>query len=56
MAETVPYDGFADIYDAWCESAPVTARNKAFYVELMTDSPGPRGKSSAGTVRAPEGL
>jgi SAM-dependent methyltransferase len=48
---TVPYDGFADIYDAWCESAPVTARNKVFYVELMIDSPGPVVELGVGNGR-----
>jgi SAM-dependent methyltransferase len=29
----VEYDRFADIYDVWIQSAPVTERNRPFYVE-----------------------
>ena len=30
MAGRVPYDDFADIYDAWCESAPITLENRGY--------------------------
>jgi ubiquinone/menaquinone biosynthesis C-methylase UbiE len=36
----VPYDDFADIYDAWCDSVPITSENLPFYVELMAASSG----------------
>jgi len=36
----VPYDDFADIYDAWCDSAPITKENQPFYIELMTECSG----------------
>jgi ubiquinone/menaquinone biosynthesis C-methylase UbiE len=36
----VPYDEFADIYDAWCDSVPITKENLPFYVELMAASSG----------------
>ncbi len=36
----VPYDEFADVYDAWCDSAPITKENQPFYVELMAASSG----------------
>jgi ubiquinone/menaquinone biosynthesis C-methylase UbiE len=36
----VPYDDFADIYDAWCDSVPITKQNLPFYVELMAASSG----------------
>jgi SAM-dependent methyltransferase len=51
VTKAVPYDDFADIYDAWCESAPVTARNKTFYVELMTESDGPVVELGVGNGR-----
>lgn len=41
MHKTVEYDAFADIYDIWVETAPVTKRNLPFYVEeyLRTAEP-----------------
>lgn len=38
MSENVPYDDFVDIYDVWCERAPITKENKTFYVELLSES------------------
>lgn len=41
MAGHVPYDDFAEIYDPWVGSAPITGAMRDFYVELLTESPGP---------------
>ena len=51
MTQGVPYDDFADIYDAWCDSVPIAAENKTFYVELMTDSAGPVVELGVGNGR-----
>lgn len=40
MSRRVPYDDFADVYDAWCESAPITRRNHGFYLRRLVDCPG----------------
>jgi SAM-dependent methyltransferase len=37
---TTEYDTFADIYEAWTASAPVTERNLPFYVGLYRETPG----------------
>ena len=34
MNVTSEYDHFADIYDVWASTAPVTTRNLPFYVEV----------------------
>jgi SAM-dependent methyltransferase len=34
------YDTFADIYEIWASTAPVTARNLPFYVEACCKTPG----------------
>jgi SAM-dependent methyltransferase len=47
----VPYDDFADIYDAWCASAPVTEKNRGFYVEKLAASPGPVVELGVGNGR-----
>lgn len=47
----IPYDEFADIYDAWCDSAPVTAENRVFYVELMSETEGPVVELGVGNGR-----
>ena len=31
----VPYDDFAEIYDVWCESAPIARENQGFYVRQL---------------------
>lgn len=36
----VPYDDFAEIYDAWVESVPLAEEMRAFYVELLAESSG----------------
>jgi SAM-dependent methyltransferase len=45
------YDDFADIYDAWCESAPITAKNRGFYVKKLVSSPGPVAELGVGNGR-----
>lgn len=40
MSSRVPYDDFADIYDAWSASAPITQKNHAFYVEKLVSTEG----------------
>jgi SAM-dependent methyltransferase len=47
----VPYDEFADIYDAWCGSAPVTQRNHGYYVRKLVESPGPVAELGVGNGR-----
>ena len=45
------YDDFADIYDAWCESAPITAKNRGFYIRKLVLSPGPVVELGVGNGR-----
>jgi SAM-dependent methyltransferase len=40
MQPAAEYDTFADIYEAWTASAPVTERNLPFYVGLYRETPG----------------
>jgi SAM-dependent methyltransferase len=47
----VPYDDFADIYDAWCASAPITQKNHGFYVRKLLESPGPVAELGVGNGR-----
>lgn len=47
----VPYDDFADIYDVWCESAPITRRNHAFYLRRLLACPGPVVELGVGNGR-----
>jgi len=47
----VPYDDFADIYDAWCGSAPITQKNHGFYVRKLLESPGPVAELGVGNGR-----
>ena len=47
----VPYDDFADIYDAWCESAPVTQKNRGFYLKKLLESEGPVAELGVGNGR-----
>jgi SAM-dependent methyltransferase len=51
MSSPVPYDAFADIYDAWCESAPITRENRELYLKLLSESPGPRVELGVGNGR-----
>ena len=40
MTGKVEYDDWADIYDIWVESAPVTRENLAFYVREYLSTSG----------------
>ena len=40
MSMTAEYDAFADIYEIWSATAPVTARNLPFYVDAYRETPG----------------
>jgi len=40
MSLTAEYDAFADIYEIWTATAPVTARNLPFYVDAYRETPG----------------
>jgi len=40
MSLTAEYDAFADIYEVWAATAPVTARNQPFYLEACRETPG----------------
>ncbi len=40
MPDRVPYDDFADVYDAWAASAPITRLNHAFYVAKLLEPEG----------------
>jgi SAM-dependent methyltransferase len=51
MPMPAPYDDFADVYDAWCASAPFTERNRAFYVEQCLAVDGPIVEVAAGDGR-----
>jgi len=47
----VPYDDFADIYDAWCGSAPITESNHGYYVRKLVESRGPVAELGVGNGR-----
>lgn len=51
MSEHVPYDDFADIYDAWCETAPITRENQGFYVRRLVEASGPAVELGVGNGR-----
>lgn len=51
MNQPVEYDGFADIYDIWVETAPVTKRNLPFYVEEYLRTAGPVVELGVGNGR-----
>jgi SAM-dependent methyltransferase len=51
MPARVPYDDFAAIYDAWCESAPITRENRSFYVKRLVGCPGPVAELGVGNGR-----
>lgn len=40
MSPAAEYDTFADIYEIWTSTAPVTARNLPFYVQVCRETPG----------------
>jgi ubiquinone/menaquinone biosynthesis C-methylase UbiE len=45
------YDDFADIYDAWCASAPITEKNRGFYVRKLVESKAPVVELGVGNGR-----
>jgi SAM-dependent methyltransferase len=51
MSTPVPYDDFAEIYDAWCASAPITEKNRGFYVKKLLSCPGPVVELGVGNGR-----
>jgi SAM-dependent methyltransferase len=51
MRRSVEYDAFADIYDIWVETAPVTKRNLPFYVEEYLRTAGPVVELGVGNGR-----
>lgn len=51
MAGKVEYDDWADIYDIWVESAPVTRENLAFYVREYLNTSGPAVELGVGNGR-----
>lgn len=40
MSLSAEYDAFADVYEIWTATAPVTARNLPFYVAACRETPG----------------
>ncbi len=48
---TVPYDDFADVYDAWVDTVPVAEAMRSFYVELLAESDGPVVELGVGNGR-----
>lgn len=51
MSAGVPYDDFADIYEVWSASAPITRENQAFYVAQLTSAKGPAVELGVGNGR-----
>jgi SAM-dependent methyltransferase len=51
MPERVPYDDFADVYDSWVASAPITRLNHAFYVNKLLEPEGPVVELGVGNGR-----
>lgn len=50
-SDAAAFDPFAEIYDLWVESAPVTRRNAPFYVEEYLRARGPVVELGVGTGR-----
>ena len=48
---TVPYDAFADIYDVWCDTAPITREHPAFYIGRFVATEGPVVELGVGNGR-----
>lgn len=48
---SVPYDGFAEIYDAWVATVPVAEDMRSFYVELMAAAEEPIVELGVGNGR-----
>lgn len=51
MSARVPYDDFAEIYDVWSESAPITRKNQGFYVRRLVAAEGPVVELGVGNGR-----
>ena len=51
MAARLPYDSFAEIYDAWVDGVPVADEMCSFYVELLTHTPEPVVELGVGNGR-----
>jgi SAM-dependent methyltransferase len=51
MKSGVPYDDFAEIYDVWCSSAPITRANQGFYVRRFVEANGPAVELGVGNGR-----
>ncbi len=51
MNQRTDYDTFADIYDIWTQSAPVTERNLPFYVDAYVATEGPVVELGVGNGR-----
>ena len=51
MESRVPYDGFAEIYDAWTDDLPVAEEMREFYVELLAGSDEPVVELGVGNGR-----
>ncbi len=51
MSARVPYDDFAEIYDVWSDSAPITRANQAFYVRQLVAAGGPAVELGVGNGR-----
>ena len=51
MSARVAYDDFAEIYDAWCASAPITRTNQGFYVRHLSGCDGPVVELGVGNGR-----
>lgn len=51
MSARVPYDDFAEIYDVWSESAPITRANQGFYVRQLVSAAGPAVELGVGNGR-----
>jgi SAM-dependent methyltransferase len=51
MSSTSEYDTFAQIYEIWTASAPITERNLPFYVDLCCETHGPVVELGVGNGR-----
>ena len=51
MSGQVPYDDFAEIYDVWCGSTPITRENQGFYVRQLVAAEGPAVELGVGNGR-----
>ena len=51
MSPVAEYDTFADIYEIWTSTAPVTTRNLPFYRQVCCETPGLVAELGVGTGR-----